>query len=146
MGVRGPELTFGPNERLREHARAMTMIRHVIGGLLLGGTAELFARYAADPGNLSLLPIAGLPSTALATSGAIAGGLPMLCILVAALSLSTGIVNLLPWPPLDGAIALGAITGRRFGWRSALAVDVLLLFVLVANLADGIRVASSFAG
>ena len=117
-----------------------------IAGLLLGGTAELFATYAADPGNLALFPIAGLPSTALATSGALAGGLPMLCILVAALSLSTGIVNLLPWPPLDGAIALGAITGQRFGWRSALAVDALLLLVLVANLADGVRVASSFAG
>lgn len=117
-----------------------------IGALLFTGTGELIGAYAADPSNLALLPIAGLPSTALATGVAVSGGLPMLCILVAALSLSTGIVNLLPYPPLDGAIALGAITNRRFGRRSALAVDALLLFVLVVNLADGVRVASMLAG
>jgi membrane-associated protease RseP (regulator of RpoE activity) len=117
-----------------------------IGVLLFTGTGELIGAYAADPGNLTLLPIAGLPSTALAAGVAVEGGLPMLCILVAALSLSTGVVNLLPYPPLDGAIALGAITNRRFGRRSALAVDALLLFVLVVNLGDGIRVVSLLAG
>lgn len=117
-----------------------------IATLFVTGTGELIGAYAADPSNLALLPIAGLPSTALATGVAVDGGLPMLCILVAALSLSTGVVNLLPYPPLDGAIALGAITNRRFGRRSALAVDALLLFVLLVNLGDGIRVASMLAG
>ena len=115
-----------------------------IGSLLLGGPAELFAAYAANPADLSVLPVGGIPSTLLAANASLEGGLPMFLVLSAALSLAVGVINLLPWPPLDGSIALNALTNRRFGARSALAVDVLLGIVLIVNLLDGARVAGLF--
>jgi membrane-associated protease RseP (regulator of RpoE activity) len=77
-----------------------------IGSLLIGGTAELFAAYAANPADLSALPVGGIPSTLLAANASLEGGLPMFFVLCAALSLAVGVINLLPWPPLDGSIAL----------------------------------------
>ena len=105
------------------------MAAGAIGQLLLEGSATLVGRYAADPANLAALPIGGLPSTALAA---------------ASLSAGVGLVNLLPWPPLDGAHIASALTGQAAGRRAALAVDLLLALVLVVNVVDALRVAGLF--
>jgi membrane-associated protease RseP (regulator of RpoE activity) len=120
------------------------MAAGAIGQLLLEGSATLVGRYAADPANLAALPIGGLPSTALAAASVVDAGPAMLLILVACLSAGVGLVNLLPWPPLDGAHIASALTGQAAGRRAALAVDLLLALVLVVNVVDALRVAGLF--
>lgn len=117
-----------------------------IGRLLVEGSGTLITTYAADPGNLAALPIGGLPSTAAAAVFVSSGGLPMLLVLAACLSAGVGLINLLPWPPLDGAHVAAALTNRVPGKKAALAVDALLAIVLMMNLVDLLRVAGLFGG
>ena len=88
------------------------------------------------------LPMVGIPGMIGAVGTMLAIGPYMLVILAAAMSLSLGLMNLLPIPPLDGGqaamIGLKALLGRYFPTRAAVAFarvsfSAIVLLMLIIN-------------
>lgn len=114
----------------------------------LTGLAALPGAIFSDPSNP---PVVGIPGLVALTGMAAEFGLRQLVALAALVSVSIGILNAVPLPPLDGGQALLAIMERFGGVRSPQAVTrftmVGLAFIIgLAVLANGADLARLVSG
>ncbi|HUQ44115.1 MAG TPA: M50 family metallopeptidase [Candidatus Limnocylindria bacterium] len=108
------------------------------GGLILGGLGKLIGDFAADP---TARPQASGPIGIAVSLAEIftSSGLVMTLYVAGILSVNLGVVNILPFPPLDGGRGAVLIIKRLFGSRVSLRAErmtyaigmvVLLAFII----------------
>jgi regulator of sigma E protease len=121
------------------------------GGLILGGLGDLVGGIIKDP---TVAPEAAGPiGIAFSLAEIFTGsGLIVTLYVAAILSVNLGVVNILPFPPLDGGRAAMLILKRLFGARVSLRAErmtyaigmvVLLAFVVYISGFDIARIASA---
>jgi regulator of sigma E protease len=94
------------------------------GGLILGGLAALVEGFIADP--TAPPPASGPIGIAVSLADIFLGSGPILTLFVAGiLSVNLGVVNILPFPPLDGGRGAVLIIKRIFGTRVSLRAERL---------------------
>ncbi len=104
--------------------------RHLVGalGLILGGLGTLVSSVASNPTQLP--PVAGPVGIATQLGDIFWGAGPILTLYVAAiLSANLAVVNILPFPPLDGGRMLMITLKSLFGPRISLRAEQLTYMV-----------------
>lgn len=121
------------------------------GGLILGGLASLVDGFIKDP--TAPPPASGPIGIAVSLADIFLGSGPILTLFVAGiLSVNLGVVNILPFPPLDGGRMLMMVIKRLFGTRVSLRAErltyavgfvFLMTFILWISGFDIIRLGST---
>ena len=121
------------------------------GGLILNGLGELVSGFIKDP--TAPPPASGPIGIAVSLADIFLGAGPILTLFVAGiLSVNLGVVNILPFPPLDGGRMAVMIIKRIFGTRVSLRAErltyaigfvFLLAFILWVSGFDLIRLGSA---
>jgi regulator of sigma E protease len=94
------------------------------GGLILNGLGSLVSGFIADP--TAPPPASGPIGIAVSLTDIFLGSGPILTLFVAGiLSVNLGVVNILPFPPLDGGRMLMLLIKRVFGTRVSLRAERL---------------------
>ena len=94
------------------------------GGLILGGLGELVGGFITDP--TAPPPASGPIGIAVSLADIFLGAGPVLTLFVAGiLSVNLGVVNILPFPPLDGGRMAVLVVKRLFGRRVSLRAERL---------------------
>jgi regulator of sigma E protease len=117
------------------------------GGLIIGGLGELVGGIIRDP--TAEPPAAGPIGIAVTLADIFIGAGPILTLYLAAiLSVNLGVVNILPFPPLDGGRMAVLVIKRLFGSRISLRAErltyaigfvVLMAFILWVTGFDIVR-------
>jgi regulator of sigma E protease len=140
LGVRGLEQAYdgytGHDLGTSVRVASNELVRW--GGLILSGLATLVDSFIKDP--TAPPPAAGPVGIAVSLAGIFLGSGPILTLFVAGiLSVNLGVVNILPFPPLDGGrmlvIVLKRFAGRRISLRAerltyAIGMVFLLAFII----------------
>lgn len=153
LGVRNLELAVGDTyvgHDLVTSARIATDEVVRWGGLILGGLVQLVEGIIRDP--TAPPPASGPIGIAASLAQIFTESGPIMTLYVAAiLSVNLGVVNVLPFPPLDGGRMFVLILKRLFGTRVSLRAErltyavgfvVLMAFILWISGFDIIRLGS----
>ncbi len=127
LGVRNLELVYSGEyvgHDLGTSARIATDQLTRWGGLILGGLAALVDGFIKDP--TAPPPASGPIGIAVSLADIFLGAGPILTLFVAGiLSVNLGVVNILPFPPLDGGRMAVLVIKRLFGARVSLRAERL---------------------
>lgn len=141
LGVRALEVVYTGEYVGHDLGRSLDIAARELvrwGGLIIGGLGQLVSGLIADP--TAPPPAAGPVGIAVTLADIFIGAGPILTLYVAGiLSVNLGVVNILPFPPLDGGRMAVLVIKRLFGSRVSLRAErltyaigfvVLMAFIL----------------
>ncbi len=141
LGVRSLELVYSGEYVGHDLGRSAQIASSELvrwGGLIIGGLGQLVAGLIEDP--TAQPPASGPIGIAVTLADIFIGSGPVLTLFVAGiLSVNLGVVNILPFPPLDGGRMAVLVIKRLFGTRVSLRAErltyaigfvVLMAFIL----------------
>jgi regulator of sigma E protease len=127
LGVRNLELVYSGDYVGHDPGRSLQIAGEQVvrwGGLIIGGLGQLIDGLIKDP--TAPPPASGPVGIAVTLADILLGSGPVLALFVAGiLSVNLGVVNILPFPPLDGGRMLVLVIKRLFGTRISLRAERL---------------------
>jgi regulator of sigma E protease len=154
LGVRFDEIEFLDAYRQNDPGRALEIAGSQLvrwGGLIISGLGQLISGFVEDP--TAPPPASGPVGIAVTLSQIFTeSGIVMTLYVAAILSVNLGVVNILPFPPLDGGRMAVLVIKRLFGSRVSLRAErltyaigfvVLMAFILWVTGFDIVRLGST---
>ena len=135
LGIKLDDLTPTVLPLPQAAAQAAGLIREVVGQIVaLPG--QLLSQRAAPSGGA---PVVGGPIEIFRVTGQVADqGLPAVLLLIGVLSVNLGVINIIPFPGLDGGrlffVLLGAVTRRRLSPQVEAAIHAIGFVLLIGLL------------